>query len=275
MIEQSLEGDGGSKVESPKRLRDSVADVMREFDVVITSQIGPRTILTAIECKDWKQPVDLPEVERFVTKCGNVGINKAVMVSPTGFSEGARKLATSEFIQCLDLEQAEAFPWLLTRQFRYMERRHIHTGCVVRFDADPDDDPTRYRLFNDNGEELTEKVINQSVLAKIKEIPFEEPFNVEREVLWKFDTSKLVARRDDGVEAPVRVAAVRVRYTFIDEAIEMDLMNYTEQATGEALTSVATASIDQAGFRGRVAIVYDPEKGGHIMLSRTSDAESD
>src|SRR5208283_971949 len=45
---------------------------LRQFDVVIRGQWAGKTMLGIIECKDKKRPVDMPQVEAFLTKSRSV-----------------------------------------------------------------------------------------------------------------------------------------------------------------------------------------------------------
>lgn len=61
----------------------------RQFDVLITCQAGLHTVLLAFEVKDRKRPVSVDQIDAFVTKAKDLGANKTVFVSTSGFQSGA------------------------------------------------------------------------------------------------------------------------------------------------------------------------------------------
>ena len=49
-------------------------------------------MLIAIECKDYKVPVNVKDVEQFVGLIKDIGANKGVMVAANGFSGTAKRV---------------------------------------------------------------------------------------------------------------------------------------------------------------------------------------
>lgn len=77
--------------------RDSETD--RQIDVLVTQQIGQYEMKIAIDCKDYKTPVDVKGVEEFVGMVQDVGAHKGVLVCPAGFTTTAKKLAKKRQIE--------------------------------------------------------------------------------------------------------------------------------------------------------------------------------
>lgn len=100
----------------------------RQFDVVLRFSVGSYKYLTVIECKDQKRPVSVDEVEAFVTKSRDAGADKAVMVSSSGYQEGAFQVAERHHIELFglsfvndvppDLLHQELFPCMQIYQMR-------------------------------------------------------------------------------------------------------------------------------------------------------------
>src|SRR5262245_2897849 len=65
----------------------------RDLDVTIEQSVGLAPILVVVECKQWKRPIEIDKVEAFVTKVRDVRASKGVMISPSGFQEGAKSVA--------------------------------------------------------------------------------------------------------------------------------------------------------------------------------------
>jgi hypothetical protein len=75
----------------------------RQFDVVIRGNWAGHKILGVIECKDKGRPVDMPQIEGFITKSRSVRANIALIVSRSGFSGDAISLAKDNGIGTLSL----------------------------------------------------------------------------------------------------------------------------------------------------------------------------
>ncbi len=65
----------------------------RQFDVVLRSKVAGEEIVTIIECKDYKRPVDVTVVDAFQSKLNDVNANKGIIVSRNGFSGKAERKA--------------------------------------------------------------------------------------------------------------------------------------------------------------------------------------
>ncbi len=83
----------------------------RQFDVVIESQTGPYPLTIAIECRKYKCPVGIDKLDMFATKVRDCGVNHGVMVSTSGFDEGARSQAIEHRITLLSYREAEQADW--------------------------------------------------------------------------------------------------------------------------------------------------------------------
>jgi Restriction endonuclease len=82
----------------------------RQFDVVIRFKFQFYDYLVLIECKDWKRPVKVEKVDAFVTKSKAATANKAIMVSASGFQDGARKVARENGIDLYKLSELREMP---------------------------------------------------------------------------------------------------------------------------------------------------------------------
>jgi hypothetical protein len=113
-IEKLVAGDGSNRVtvESPAYVIDKDSKRQREFDVLITSNVGHHVTKIGIECKDTSRKVGSGEVEAFQTKCDRNHIFHKVMVSSAGFTSGAKGKAESLGIKLMELSQADTFDWL-------------------------------------------------------------------------------------------------------------------------------------------------------------------
>lgn len=88
-----------AKVEHNVKLIGRDTEVERQIDVLVTQQIGQYTMTIAIDCKDYKTPVDVKGIEEFAGMITDIGANKGVLVCPSGFTQTAKKLAKKRQIE--------------------------------------------------------------------------------------------------------------------------------------------------------------------------------
>lgn len=67
--------------------------VLREIDIAIRKNIGQYDLLIVIDCKDYKHPIDVKDVEEFMGLAEDVGANKAAMIGAMGFTAAAKTRA--------------------------------------------------------------------------------------------------------------------------------------------------------------------------------------
>lgn len=82
-----------AKVEHNVKVRGRSSEVDRQIDVLVTQNIGQYTITIAIDCKDYKKPIDVKGVEEFSGMVADIGANKGVLVCPAGFTDTAKTVA--------------------------------------------------------------------------------------------------------------------------------------------------------------------------------------
>lgn len=99
----------------------------RQIDIVVRYNIGQFSILVVIDCKDWKNPVDIGDVGHFIDMVEDVGANKGAIICNSGFTEGAKNRAKEKGIDLLKVVDTEnpdiklkiGFPTLC--DFRYIK----------------------------------------------------------------------------------------------------------------------------------------------------------
>ena len=94
--------DPETKVTHNEQLLDRVGN-RRQYDVVVRGRFAGRDALGVIECRDWKSKMGPDAIEAFAKKSENLNANFRLMVSGTGFTDQALKLAKHEGIGCLSL----------------------------------------------------------------------------------------------------------------------------------------------------------------------------
>ena len=94
--------DPNSKVTHNEKIVDKVG-IARQCDVVVRGALGGRQVLGIIEARDHAKRTGLSQVEAFAKKCENLNANLRVIVSRSGFTPNALKLAEREGVGCLSL----------------------------------------------------------------------------------------------------------------------------------------------------------------------------
>lgn len=89
LIQETLKNSPNTRVLKNHKIENKDGG-KREFDVFIESNVSGYSINIAIECKDYKKPVPVKEIEAFNSKCNSfTKINKKIFISSSGFQAGA------------------------------------------------------------------------------------------------------------------------------------------------------------------------------------------
>ena len=64
-----------------------------KIDVSFETHVLGSKILVLVECKYYKNKIDVSEVEEFHSKLDDIGAHKGIIVSTVGYSEGAERVA--------------------------------------------------------------------------------------------------------------------------------------------------------------------------------------
>jgi hypothetical protein len=85
--------------------------IERQVDIWVTGVVGGHDIRIAIECRHYTRKVGIRDVEAFHGFIEDVGADRGVIITPTGFTEGARRRAERIELTTLTLEEAGDFDW--------------------------------------------------------------------------------------------------------------------------------------------------------------------
>lgn len=83
----------GAIVQHNVRLPGRDSETERQVDVLVSQNIGQYEMKIAIECKDYKRPVNVKSVEEFHGLVTDIGVQRGAMVCPSGFTRSAKKRA--------------------------------------------------------------------------------------------------------------------------------------------------------------------------------------
>jgi hypothetical protein len=112
----------------------------RQIDISVRQNIGQYSVLIVIDCKDYKNPVDVKSVEEFAGMVRDVRANRGALISSNGFTEAAINVAKNHGIETFRLVDTESVDWksyaavtaLLERTFvRGFQLEFVATGRFV------------------------------------------------------------------------------------------------------------------------------------------------
>ncbi|MEM9277891.1 MAG: restriction endonuclease, partial [Pseudomonadota bacterium] len=90
----------------------------RQFDVLATVGVGPYRVLIAFEVKHKKRKISVDTIDAFVTKAKDLGAQKAVIVSTSGFQIGCKSVAKKHSIDLFTLKfSSDSKPSLAGKAF--------------------------------------------------------------------------------------------------------------------------------------------------------------
>jgi hypothetical protein len=101
----------GAVVEESAMLPERVSGELREVDVVISLDEGHHRVLIGVECQDRSRPATKQWVESIAKKHEELGINKTVLVSSSGFYASAKRRAESLFMSVIDISHINKADW--------------------------------------------------------------------------------------------------------------------------------------------------------------------
>lgn len=101
----------GAIVEESAMLPERVTGELREVDILVSLDEGHHCVRIGIECQDRSRPATKQWVEAIAKKHEELGINKTVLISSSGFYASARRRAESLFISVLDITGIDKADW--------------------------------------------------------------------------------------------------------------------------------------------------------------------
>ena len=106
----------------------------RQIDISIRQRVGQYSLLIAIECKDYKRPVDVPVIEAFVTKVRDIRAHKGAVISSRGFTTSALEVARHHGIDTFRLVDTQSTDWRSYASLPVMLVRTGFGGFSLRFE---------------------------------------------------------------------------------------------------------------------------------------------
>lgn len=81
-----------------------ISKIKRQIDVLIEDQSLDASIRTIVDAKRRTSPIDINDIETFISMMVDVGAHRGILVSPVGYTKGAIRRAHNEVNQDIDLD---------------------------------------------------------------------------------------------------------------------------------------------------------------------------
>lgn len=101
----------GAVVKESAMLPERVSRELREVDILVSLDEGHHRVRIGIECQDKSRPATKQWVEAIAKKHEELGINKTVLVSSSGFYAATRRRAESLFMGVIDITDIGQADW--------------------------------------------------------------------------------------------------------------------------------------------------------------------
>jgi hypothetical protein len=107
---QALKPVGGTVTESAE-VPESTSGALREIDILAESAVYGTIVRIAVEVRGRARKDDVQWIDALVGKYRDLGIDKVIAVSATGFSEAAHRKAAAAGIHVLSAAEAATHNW--------------------------------------------------------------------------------------------------------------------------------------------------------------------
>lgn len=217
----------------------------------------------------------VPQVEGFAKKCSETLINKAVIVSPCGFTSTALLKATAFGVKCLSLDRVDALPWILEdMKFKQIHTSYKHVDFTIIPEEDFPDKPKTFDLIDDNGESISVEHLRNSLFNAIRRRE-KDPANTEiggRAERFRFLVPNLtIIDKETGNTRKVRhINSIVYSETKVIE-VPFVLQEYKEATSDTSISQLAVADVDFGFVKGRLVINHKLETGGEVVFIPDAD----
>jgi hypothetical protein len=274
-LEKHLASSGAVLVESPKRIVDKTTGRLREHDVVLTVTSGHHTIMVAVECRDRSRPVGVPQIEGFAKKCSETFINKAVIVSPCGFTSTALIKAKALGIKCLSLEQVDSLPWLFSDfKFKQIKTEYKHFDFTIIPKENFTEKPINFDLVVENDEVISIHDLRNTIINAMnarENDPNETQVGDKVEKLNVVVPNLAIVDKKTGHKKNIEYIETTAYSETQIEEIPFVLQEYKEATSDSLISQLAVAKVDFGFAKGRFVINHKLETGGEIVFISDTD----
>ena len=101
----------GAKVTHNAKVEGKLSETTRQIDVLVEQSVGQYQMRIALDCKDYRTPVDVKAVEEFHGLMIDIGAHKGALVCPAGFTKSAKKRARKLEIDLFSPADTDPHKW--------------------------------------------------------------------------------------------------------------------------------------------------------------------
>ena len=101
----------GAKVTHNAKVEGRLSETSRQIDVLVEQFVGQYQIRIALDCKDYKTPVDVKAVEEFHGLMVDIGAHRGALVCPAGFTKSAKKRAKKLEVELFSPADTDPHKW--------------------------------------------------------------------------------------------------------------------------------------------------------------------
>jgi len=113
LVEEQL-GQADLEIRHRAKVPGKRSGYQHEVDLSFEVDLLGTRVLVILECKAYGRPVSVDDVLEFCTRVDDIGAHKGILVSTSGFTDGAKRLADSHRVA---LVQAQLGQWHIIGRF--------------------------------------------------------------------------------------------------------------------------------------------------------------
>jgi hypothetical protein len=268
-LERLLANDAGVHIESPKRIRDTQTQKLREHDVVLTYSQSHHELIVAIECKDRSRPVGVPDIEAFESKCHHTNINQGTIVSSSGFAKTALQKASIMGIKCLELKEIETASFLLPEAVVVVHSKRFITAKYTPMV----DSNTMLRVVDDYDilDSADVLITNEILIANIRSIEDKLPLGKLGEertesVFFKTENYRVITNNKK-LEHDICGVLIDIKYVYEVSESSFTSRAYNVPNQDEPIAEIATAPMKIDGEEKEFTVVRKNDGVTYQLIS--------
>jgi hypothetical protein len=244
-------------IESPAFLVDRITGQKRELDVLVTKGLGHHQHRIAFECRDRKVPIGNPDVEGFKGKIADLDIQKAVMVSSSGFIKKAIEKAGFYGISCLELSDIDKADFLHIGGFQSYELIILHVYVSLDTDGTGAKPTKDIKIVDSEGDEITLEMLQNTsrevLMSKLQpsacevERVYDYTFNLNIDGLGFLDNLS-------GKITPITVGKIKTEFKVVLKDSPSKSIIYREADGGE-ICKALVSEVDLGDSKSHIAMI--------------------
>jgi len=101
----------GAKITHNAKVEGRLSETTRQIDVLVEQYVGQYQVRIALDCKDYRTPVDVKAIEEFHGLMMDIGAHRGALVCPAGFTKSAKKRAKRLGLELFSPADTDPHKW--------------------------------------------------------------------------------------------------------------------------------------------------------------------